>query len=457
MRLRTVTAMLTALIVLMMPFPMPMFSSIASTSSIKDGLNAGVNGNPIRIYVLSLSGVDAYPISNLSRVIEGVLMAAKVNNISVWSGAETIWGPEFKDVEINVATQVVDDWVAYQVLVEFGVNLIIVNAHGEYLPVPSGYTRNDWIDKIADAMLNRQLTWVHVAGYPFYYVQYQDGEIERCEKVGFQNLLSHIGKGNVNCTAPENNLHSTLTGFAGQELERSWRFIYDGEHATMGSPLKRSDFEELLVLGLYRRHHDHIVYYSGAVIRFTSENNTLNFGFYVHLSSEEYYDLDYSKTEMDYFVGYIGTAAAIWSEVGLTAYLLNEEVPEAIKRARATGRTQGLDQAESLLQQAIDTYNSSKYKSALALAYQANEAATNATKPPNYLALYGPYAFILGISGIVAFLIVQSKRKETKMTRLGFTKCPICNKYIKKDEIQEHENICFQTHQKKRKRHLSMF
>jgi hypothetical protein len=93
---------------------------------------------------------------------------------------------------------VVTSWSQYASIITSYSEVIVVNTHGQYLPVPSGYTEGQWVDKIADAMLNRRLTWVHVGGYTFFWVWYQQtGTGEERGEQGFKQLMTHINKSDV--------------------------------------------------------------------------------------------------------------------------------------------------------------------------------------------------------------------------------------------------------------------
>jgi len=394
----------------------------------------------LKVYVVALNDVATYRVENLSEVVEGVFEAAAVNKTSVSLG-EDGW----MEVEFHVVSDVVTEWVGYKVLIEFGADVIIVNAHGEYLPVPAGYSKEEWVGKIADAMLNRQMTWVHVGGYPFYHVQYQNGEIETWGEKGFQELMSYVGKSNVDCRAPASLYYADLSG-AASYLDISWG-LGSVRYAMTNAPLKRNDFKDLLIFDIYSIGPiDDVIYFPGAVIRFSLPNQTSNFGFYVHLGTWQFAHFPYKEdTEnIDFYMGYVATAAAIWSEVGFSTYMLYHCVPEDIETANATGRTEGLDQAESLLQQAIAAYEQGKYKTAIALAYQAREVARSAVKPIDYLVVYGPYAFIFGIVGLVVFQVLREERQKARLRRLGYIKCSICSNYIAPDQIEDHKNMCYQ-------------
>lgn len=418
---------------------MPTTFSVASArADIKDSQNY------LKIYVVALEGVATYRVENSSEIVRGVFEAAAINKTSVLLGFKGIWGLEFKEVEFYAICAVITDWTGYEVLVEFGSDIVVINTHGEYIPVPKGYSKEEWVGKIADAMLNRQMTWIHLGGYPFYYVQHQNGDIETWEEKGFQELMSYIGKGDIDCLSTPDGPYSTISGFGGQSL-RDWRQLWDVYTATSVRPLKASDFKDLLILDIYTYSFDSERLYPGAVVRFLLVNETSDYGFYVHLGAWQFRDLNNRDIDNpDFYMGYVATAAAIWSEVGFSTYLLYCGVLEDIETANATGRTQGLDQAESFLQQAINVYKQGKYKTAIALAYQAREIARSAVKTINYLEVYGPYTLVLGIVSLVIFQVAWERKRRTKLRKLGYVKCPLCNNYISPTEIEQHKIICLQ-------------
>jgi hypothetical protein len=424
------------LLVLSVVFSFCSWSTLLPVRTIK----ANEVPRSLKVYVIALSGVASYRMENLSEVVEGVCEAAVVNKTDVRIG-----GAGWKQVEFNVVSDVVMEWAGYKVLVEFGVDVIIVNAHGEYLPVPADYSREEWVGKIANAMLNRQVTWVHTGGYPFYRVQYQNGEIETWGEKGFQELMRYIGKSNVNCKSPSGCSGWADASYYGTRCLDDWRMDKVDE-VNPTRPLKRNDFKDLLILNVYDHCSDVGTIYPGAVIRFSLVNETSNFGFYVHLGAWKFqHGYTHEEAEnADFYMGYIPTAAAIWSEVGFSTYMLYYDIPEDIETASATGRTQGLDQAESLLQQAVDAYEQGEYKTAIALAYQARETARSAVKPIDYLVVYGPYVLFFGIVGSVAVQVIWKKKSNARLRRLGYIKCPMCTNYIAPDRIEEHKNLCYQ-------------
>jgi len=80
--------------------------------------------------------------------------------------------------------------------------IIVVNVHGEVLPVPSDYTDPyGWIQVITTSIRTRGLTWAQVAGWPMYYYDYGSGAHEfggyGYGPTGFQKFMEPVaGVGN---------------------------------------------------------------------------------------------------------------------------------------------------------------------------------------------------------------------------------------------------------------------
>ncbi len=216
---------------------------------------------------------------------------------------------------------VVTSWSQYASIITSYSEVIVVNTHGQYLPVPSGYTKEQWVDKIADAMLNRRLTWVHVGGYTFFRVWYQQtGTGEEWGEQGFKQLMNHINKGDVDLSPypySEDERASTLLG--DQQIGLNWydrdgRPITGYAEATLGKPLKIGDFKEYLILPIF----EYGEFWTGAAIafakagaRYTDEHGC---GAYVHIGARYLYLSNGSALDADYGRGFIGTAAALWAE-----------------------------------------------------------------------------------------------------------------------------------------------
>lgn len=277
-----------------------------------------------KVYILQLSDVGAWGVDDPSQVKEGAIEAStpagKLKNIPRAHPKYGQTSPFY-----SVSYQVINGWSAYMNVILNEVGVIIVNTHGEILPVPSGYTKETWVDTIASAMIYRRLTWAHMAGYPFYHVWYEGASDKTSWGVdGFKALMSHIGLGNVELWPPETGLDAPLTGEADQYLYSSctgWYRLHNYAHSVdLSRPLKKSDFADCTILPLYRRVRDSEVYWEGAIIAFAKSGvrldpeETEGFGSFVHLGTGQTYDELGNPTNRDYSRGYVATAAAIWVE-----------------------------------------------------------------------------------------------------------------------------------------------
>lgn len=81
------------------------------------GVSASVIGNcDVDVYAVSLSGVNASGVGNLSKVFDGVSLASKVNIIHHYTGEDVPVGmtfePVFDKIGINVSVTLVTEWTA---------------------------------------------------------------------------------------------------------------------------------------------------------------------------------------------------------------------------------------------------------------------------------------------------------------------------------------------------------
>jgi len=280
-----------------------------------------------KVFIICLNGVPGYWVDNCSRVKDGAIEACMVNGPNIELNSPRVH-PK-RDVDYppyyKATPYVVTGWSQYENIVKSYSEVIVVNTHGEYLPIPSNYHNNKtgWVDEIADALLNRRVTWVHVGGYPFYRVWYQQtGTWEEWGEQGFKHLMSHINKDDVDCWPPsgcEDEL-ATFSMGGSQQLGLSW-FFNDGNDpitkfhsATLGRPLKMDDFKEYLIMPLFK-YQD---YYAGAVIAFAEAGARYTDGHgcgaYVHIGARYLYTGGGNPLDADYGRGFIGTAAALWAE-----------------------------------------------------------------------------------------------------------------------------------------------
>lgn len=176
----------------------------------------------VRVYVVMLDGVDAHGVNNVSRAVKGVL--------------------------------------------EVGSNIVIVNIHGETIPIPRGYSEEGWIDKIAEAMIYRNVTWVHTVGYPFYYYQSQSGEWAEWGEEGFKRLMAHMGKENVTCHPPDDEHNKVYLSLDTEySIMNDWPGVALAFYAERGKPLNASMFRDCSLFPIWGTPDG---YLTGAIIRF---------------------------------------------------------------------------------------------------------------------------------------------------------------------------------------------
>jgi hypothetical protein len=383
---------------------------------------------PLNISVLSLPDVGNYRFSNHSTIVEGIRQAVKIRSDAAYIKELTIhlWSNLFMRLNVSISFQFVDDWETYRALVSSGNGTIFVNTHDEYLPVPEGYTKEEWTDKIADFMLNRWGTWVHTGGYPFYRIWYQNGTKEEWGDNGFKRLMNPIGKGNVTCyPPPEWNPEglATLHLWASQNLGINWFFDYtsnmtlslaDFDGSNQGYPIKYRDFEDQNICEVY----SYESYSPGAIIHFSRNSSVFNFGIYVHMSPWRFYDgSGHELRPSEAIMGFISTAAAIYEEFSCAACKLygraGDSASEAIQDAEEAGRTVGLTEAKNLFQNASDAFASGNYKLSAAYAMQAMQTAEGATAPsmlPQAITTIVTIAFPIAI--LVYYKFSNNKNKK---------------------------------------------
>ncbi len=388
-----------------------------------------MDGNSVRVYIVSLDDVSNYRVSNRSMVVEGAVQASGIKKINVFleAGAYELGiEPKVLEVNVTVTAHVISDWDAYRMLLEWGDNVIVVNAHDEYIPVPTGYTKEEWVDKIADAMLNRWGTWVHAGGYPFYRVWHQNGTTEEWGEQGFKTLMGHVGKGNVTCHQPPDwdpKYLAVLHGWVAQHIAISnWWLRYNNDYSTIatlhysnpGYPINSKDFGESLVNAIYSFRG----YRPGAIIRYSPNETTFNFGIYVHLGAWKFYDGGGNELASDLALGFVSTAVAIFADVGHATFELNgggyDSALDAVQKAEREGRTVGLGEALALLENATSAYESAQYKMAIAYADQAKLAAQEATQPNTLPQTIVAIGIIIATISIGAYYKINTRRDKSR-------------------------------------------
>lgn len=373
------------------------------------------------VYILSLEGVGNYRAVNHSAVVDGALQACGFNDMTVQLDWEVV-----AKANMSLRFHMVSSWDAYAMLVEWGSNVIIVNTHDEYLPVPSGYAEEKWVDKIADFMLNRWGTWVHTGGYPLYRVWHENGTVEERGESMFQRLMSHVGKENITCNPPQTDDVATYNVYV---LPDRWQ-VYSRSFASfsesnIGYPIDIDNFEsrknnEFTFPDIINSIYDYARYKPAATIFFRS-NQTESFGIYVHFSPWEFYGSGWTpdRNVQDAFMGCVSTAAAVWADIGIAIKRIygldfGEGAYYMIDKAKSAGRTVGLDVAEDFLNKALDAFQSGRYKLAISYAEEAKAAAENATAP-NYTpqAVVGTLATVAS-AGVGVYYYKNNKKNSRK-------------------------------------------
>jgi hypothetical protein len=383
----------------------------------------------VDVFVVCLEGVNSSGVKNMSDVVDGVREATIISAEDgiIWYRSGFDDALTFHGVKVNVSIAVIRDWNTYRTLIEEGSNSIVVNAHGMTVPIPAGYSREQWVDQIASAMSDRNVTWVHVGWHPFYYTQQEGGVEELWGPDGFKVLMANIGKGNVDCNPTQLETNPVqITDDADSTLLGAWLGFSNVAKVEHGRPLKASDFKNYTVMPLWGPEDETL---TGAVIKFAPAfNATSSFGFYVHVGTNQTFTEDIElTTPCEHWRGYAGTAAAVWTVA--MRKLAEERLPEAVQavaEAETDGRTKGLDEALSLLREAESFYSGDNeryfhgYDATADLAIQAREAAERAVKPA-FMETYGlQIAALAAVAGTAAaggtFIIhrANSKKKEEK-------------------------------------------
>ena len=370
----------------------------------------------VKVYVVALDGVSGQGVGNITDAVEGCLQACLVN------ASRTLLPPfinyVFGKLEFKTNVTVVRDWNAYKEIVENESNVIIVNVHGETVPVPAGYTGNAWVDRIAEAMLTRNVTWVHTAGYPFFYSYLQESGEALWGEDGFKQLMGHIGLENVTCWPvgyEEDLIHMNTD--AQYTIKEDWGDCHHAVNVERGRPLNGSDFGDRVAAAIWGVKAGCM---PGGIIEFSAPNQTSSSGFYVHVGTHKTYDSNIppEETDGDFSRSYVGTAQAIYTSsfkpVSERAFSAAED---AVFEAETEGRTKGLEEAEQLLQSARNDFDSYYYSYGVFYANQAKEAAEAAEKP-TFLESYGIPLAVLGvIGGVSACGLIFSETKKNKKKR----------------------------------------
>ncbi len=400
---------------------------------------------PLHVYVLSLPDVGNYRLTNHSAIVEGAIEATQpigqdyappdyrnqtdyffVQMGSFYSEAE---------LKVNISCSVISDWSSYRDLVDSGSNVIIVNTHDEYLPVPAGYSREAWTDRIADFMLNRWGTWVHVAGYPFYRVRYENGTTEQWGDKGFQQLMGHIGRANIVCGPPPGvdpagggYSYPWASFYGAYELSRNWALSDHG--FALGFALRNDSRTSITPFdGLFPSYVNDTVYYPGAIVRFGPTTNSSGFGSYVHLGSWQFEGTDGEGVSDEHFNGLLATAAAIYDEFDALRFLGAVDTERsargsaftAIQGAIGEGRTLHFEAAVQIYHLGVAAYADGEYKLSKSCAQAATLIANGAVSPLSEIALIIGFiiAVPLSLTILLFYRLSVLRGQEGLVFRLG--------------------------------------
>jgi len=166
----------------------------------------------VDVYIVMIPDVPMSSVSDMHAVRQGVETACIVKplvHLDIWKGLTYL---EVVDVP------------TYQYIIEHPdyvrpigfcgeSGIIVVNAHGEVFPVPSGIDRDLWLDTISLAAQKKGLTWVQVGGYPFYYNSSGLNMKTEVGISGFQRFLQRIlGRNDIDCSPNQEGYDVPLGG-----------------------------------------------------------------------------------------------------------------------------------------------------------------------------------------------------------------------------------------------------
>jgi hypothetical protein len=135
-------------------------------------------------------------------------------------------------------------------------------------------------------------------------------------------------------------------------------------------------------------------------VKFALDNETKDFGFYVHCGAgRTYFYTGEDENDRDFYGGYVGAAIAIRTQTMKHVTLKAIDDGEAaIAKAEAEGRTKGLADAVCLLREA-QAYLSKNYDEALRCANDSIAAANDAVNP----SFFESYGLLLGVLIVIGF------------------------------------------------------
>jgi hypothetical protein len=385
----------------------------------------------VDVYVIVLDGVEVRDVDNVTKVVDGAREAVETvneNNFTVdlpfsriWVNVsshffrkgslfEGTWYVHFR-IPVNASFHVVTEWDVYESVVESSRECVVVNAHGAVVPIPEGYSKEAWVDKIAEAMLYRNVTWVHVGGYPFYYFQRQGSTMETWGDDGLKKLMANIGKPNVTCTKSEYE-RSIVNGFF-EILDDTW-FITMAFKVPRTWPLNSSDFGWLAfpIWGYYHPDYEGSYPLAGAAIAFKRSLNETSFGYYVHIGTNGTFSEGGDETDKDFWRAHHGCATGLYCLLARTSgEIMLSEAQQSIEKASSEGRTSGLDEALHYFDEAksFNQYFGGSYEFWDRI-YRCMVAAVNAEKPSSNSDMDVAILIVLALGVAVSTGVYWKKR-----------------------------------------------
>jgi hypothetical protein len=390
-----------------------MFLVSAKLSDVRCTVIGSLGKADLSVYVVALDDVSGHLVKNVSRTVEGVLTACGNDKVS-FIVDYTLESVLLEELELNVSVVVVKEWSVYEETVESVSNSVIVNAHGETVPVPADHTKEEWVDEIAEAMASRNVTWVHTGGYPFYYYQVENDAEYEWGVDGFKRLMSHMGLQNVTCwPSVSQETKTSLHDDALYNVLPAWPDISNAMEVELGRPLDGSVFSNYVISRIWGVNE-----MTGAVVKFAESAGAKDFGFYVHIGTNNTFMEHDEPTDGDYYRGYVGAAQAIYTtSLRNTAANAMFGAQQAISKAEDEERTSSLGKARQLLQQSEENYTLSDYYSAVKSANLALQTASNSVN--NF---FEAHIIPMVIAGVIvgsagtttAMILVKRQKKNLK-------------------------------------------
>jgi hypothetical protein len=380
-----IKAVLIVVLLIVPVFAVFLFSCVPYVFS---GSTVEMSGGSVRLYVVDLDGVGGFRAASHSAVVDGATQATFINiehklSIPVYISDWLV--PDYAvDVYVNASYEIVHDWHTYKEIVESANNTIIVNTHDEILPVPDGYTKEEWTAVIADLILNRWGTWVHTGGLPFRIVQHENGATEEWTE-GFKKLMKHANQNITIKNPPEvqgglaiPEIHIEMGYGRTMQYLRDFGVLLFNEtnymslsyfwHAVakyangLNHCLQygQTDIDPSIIqIYSFNASEDLNVYSASTALRLS--NNANRYGVFTYFSPWNFTDGGgnyVSDYNCGLGMGAIPTAAAIWCEAGYAAKKIVEANAAKVKD-------------EAMVQKANDAFDAGNYKQAVIYAEKA--------------------------------------------------------------------------------------